>query len=164
MSEPRIIDLPEDTDLEELLPFEIINEKWSTYELEDGTILKTRFVLLSAIAYGKHDEAGKRLTKFGHQNLYVVHAPPELRGPPEPNLSTNDLEEYITDRNLKFRQIKDGGSASYKFEKLLMDIDHRVNQIDKTSRYSENGMPAYLIRGKTMMLGTSIPDNPVVVG
>lgn len=164
MSEPRIIDLPADNGVEEFLDFEVVNENWSTYEVEDGSILKSKFVLLSAIAYGERDEENTRLSKFSTHTLYVVYSPPELRGTPEHNLSVEDLEEYVTERNLKFSQIKDSGLNAYKFEKRIIEVDHRVNHIDKTSKYNKDGMPAYVIRGKTMILGTSVPDNPVVVG
>ncbi len=163
MSEPRIIELPEETDVEEFLDFEIVNEKWSTYEIEDGTILKSKFVLMSAVAYGERDEAGTRLTKFGTNPISVIYSPPELRGPPEPNLSAKELEEYITERNLKFSIIKEGGINEYKFEKATIQVEHTITRIHKTSRYLVDGMPAYVMNGKTSIFATHVTDSSVEV-
>jgi len=158
MSEPRTIALPDGTD-EEFLHFEIENEKWFTYEIEDGTILKSKFVLLVVVASGEPDEQGARLTKFGTQTLNVVFSPLELRGPPGKKWAVSELEEYITEANLKFRQLKNGGLNEYKLEKAIIQVDYRIEQIDKTSKYNTNGMPAYIVRSKTSLIGTSSEES-----
>lgn len=152
MSGPKTIELPDETE-GEFIHFEVVNEKWFAYEVEDGTILRSKFVLLEIIAYGEPDEQDKRLSKMGTHTLNVVYSPPELRGPPGKKWKPSELEEFITEPNLKFSQIKDGGLYEYKLEKSNIQVDYRVYQIDKTSKYNSNGMPAYIIRMKTTIAG-----------
>ncbi len=158
MSGPKTIALPDGTD-EEFIHFEIVSEKWFVYEIEDGSILRSKFVLLEVVAIGEPDEQGHRLTKMGTQTINVIFSPLELRGPPGRKWEVSELEEFKTETNLKFSQIKDGGLNEYKLEKSNIQVDYRVNKIDKTSKYTANGMPAYIIRLKTTIIGTSSEES-----
>jgi hypothetical protein len=146
--------IPIDTDVEkdEMITFDLINEKWHTYELEDNTIIKTKFILLNIIAYGEKDDLDKRLTGFATQLLVVVYSPKELRGPKDKTRRADELEEYITEKNLKFRKIIDGGMSKYDTEKSNIQIDHSITQVDMTSKYDSSGMPAYIVRSKNNVI------------
>jgi len=102
---------------DEFVQFKIENEKWHVYELKDGTIIRTKYVLMSILAYGEKDPDGKRPSRFGHQNLVVIHSPIALRGEKDRTWDASELEEFVTERNLMFRLIKDGGINNYNTEK-----------------------------------------------
>lgn len=146
------ISIDVDMEKEELISLKTINEKWHIYELEDNTIIKTKFVLMNIVAYGEENELKKRLANFASTNLVVVYSPKEIRGPKDKAWTAQELEEHITGNNLKFRQIEDGGMNTYETEKSIIQVEHRVAQIDNTSKYDKNGMPAYIVRSKTSII------------
>ena len=136
--------IPIDVDMEkeELISFKTLNENWHIYELEDNSIIKTKFVLLSVIAYGEKNDLDQRLANFGTHNLITVYSPKEIRGPKDRAWTAQELEEHVTEQNLKFRQLEDGGLNSYETEKSIIQVEHRVAQIDNTSKYDKNSLPA----------------------
>ena len=152
MPEAKVVVSPDISD-GELIPFTTKNEEWFTYELEDNTIIRSKFVLMEVIAVGEPNEQGRRLTYMGTHQLNVVFSPPELRDTPDKKWEASELEEYITDENLKFSQITDGGLYKYELENSTMEVDYRVYQVDKTSKYDAKGNPAYIIRTKTVIAG-----------
>ena len=96
----KVVPIDVDMEKDELIPFEIVEEKWHTYELEDNTIIKTKFILLNIIAYGEKDDLDKRLSGFATHTLVVVYSPKELRGPKDKTRRADELEEYITEKNI----------------------------------------------------------------
>ena len=47
-----------------------------------------------------------------------------------------------------FRLIKDGGINNYNTEKTNIQVENRVDRIDKTSKFDMDGMPAYIVRSR----------------
>jgi len=137
---------------EEMINFDVLNEKWQVYELEDNTIIKSKFLLINILAYGVPDEEGKRLTRFGTQTINVIHSPRGIRGPPDRTWTAEELEPYVTETNLKKRLIKDSGLYRYESENSIFEVDYMIRQVDKTSKYDAIGMPAYIIRSKTSII------------
>lgn len=138
-------------DYEKLVDFDVIRENWHMYELEDGSVIRTKNVLMSIIDAGPSDEneasaVGMRKYGFGARLLNVILSPKHLRGPKGKTLPVSELEKLTVQRNLKFRQIKDGGRAEYETKNSKISISTRVKQVDKTSKFDQNGMPAYIVR------------------
>jgi len=144
---------PERVDFEsmddEMVHLDTIHEEWHEYEVEDKTIIKTKWVLMNIIAYGEPDPDGKRLNRVGAKTLTIVHSPKEVRGSPDKTWTVEELEPHITERNVLFRQIHNGGLYKYETEKATIEAEYRVTQIDRTSKYDADGMPAYIIRTST---------------
>jgi hypothetical protein len=145
------------TDHDKLVDFDVIKENWHAYELEDGSIIRTKNVLLSIVDVGPVDEkesaaVGARKGYFALKFLAVIHSPEHLRGPKDKAWEAPELEGYIVEKNLKFRQIKDGGNCEYSTKKTKITVQTYVRQIDKTSKFDLNGMPAYLIRTEANIL------------
>jgi len=150
-------------DDEELVDFEVVRENWHVYELEDDSIIRTRNVLLSIIDAGPADETeagapGLRKYGFGMKLLNAIHSPKNLRGPKGKAWPVSELEKFIVQRNLKFRQIKDGGNSEYETKKFVITLLTRVRQVDKTSKFDQSGMPAYIIRTENEILLTDKPE------
>jgi hypothetical protein len=162
MSKPK--KAPE-KDYEELVDFDVIRENWHVYELEDDTIVRTRNTLMSIIDAGPLDEketgkSGLRKIGFGMKILHVVHSPKHLRSSKGKVRSISELEKFIVQPNLKFRQIKDGGNSEYRTKKNQRQIiiSTRVKRVDKTSKHDQNGMPAYIIRIESEILIVDKPE------
>ncbi len=78
------------------LDFKILNEKWSTYKVEDGTILKAR-VLMVSYASVENPKPNQANFMFAMHTVYGVESPNEIRGTPDATNFTssellNDLE------------------------------------------------------------------------
>jgi hypothetical protein len=137
--------------------FDVIKENWNEYELEDGSIIRTKNVLLSIVDVGPAGEkdkvvVGLRQGYFTLKFLAVIHSPENLRGPKDKVWEASELENYIVTKNLKFRQTKDGGNSEYTFKKTKVIVQTYIKQVDKTSKFGEDGMPAYIIRTEANIL------------
>lgn len=146
-----------------LVDFAVIRESWHVYELEDDTIIRTKNTLMTILDAGpaEHTEVGAldmRKLGFGLKLLNVVHSPKHLRGPKGKAWPLSKLEKSIVQRNLKFRQIKDAGNCEYETEKWKIIISTRLRQVDKTSKFGVNGMPAYIVRTESMILLAEKPE------
>lgn len=131
--------------VEKLVDFNVVRENWSAYELEDGTIIRTKLVLMSIVDSGPSD-GDKRKLGFSTQNLVAQFSPMEVRGRKDQRYQTEELEKYVTQPKVNFKQTKNGGDSIYETENSLVLVRQTVNQIDKTSKYNSDGMPAYIVR------------------
>jgi len=149
-------------DHEELVPFDVIRENWHVYELEDDSVIRIKNVLMSIIDAGPADEEagvpGLRKFGFGLKLLTVTHSPKHLRHSGGKTWSLSELEEFIVQPNLKFRQIEDGGNSEYRTKKSQISISTRLKQVDKTSKFAQNGMPAYIIRTENEIMLAEKPE------
>ena len=148
---------------DELVDFDVIRENWNMYDLADDTVIRTKNVLMAIIDAGpaKESEAsapGMRKYGFGLKLLNVIHSPKHLRGSKGKASPVSELEKFIVERNLKFRQIKDGGNSEYETKKSKIIVSTRIRQVDKTSKFDENGMPAYIVRIESQILLAEKPE------
>ena len=103
-------------------------------------------------------ESGLRKIGFGMKILHVVHSPKHLRSSKGKVRSISELEKFIVQRNLKFRRIKDGGNCKYETDKSKLIVRTHVTQVDKTSKFDQNGMPAYIVRIESEILTSPKPE------
>ena len=121
--------------------FDVIAENWSTYELEDKTILRSKTVLLNIIKRDAAEKKDKAL--LGIQLLNVIDS--ATKGSLGKKWTVEELEKYVTEPNMMFRQIKDGGPSVYETKNSKIVVRAVVKQIKKTSEFDLNGDPAYII-------------------
>lgn len=135
---------------ERIIDFKTIRAEWNAYELEDNSIIKTKFVLIF-IVIDPSERLGNGRTKalFASKNVTGVVSPQNIRGEPDKNYPIYELEKHIIKRNMKFRQIQEGGWNEYETKKFKLRIRNRVRSIDKTSKYDSRGMPSYIVRFET---------------
>lgn len=138
--------------LEEIVDFEILKENFNVYELEDDSIIKTKFILSFIIKTNERLPDGRNKYSFSNNNIISVFSPIDIRGKSDKNYPVSELEKYIVEKNLKFRQISDGGWNEYKTKKSILRIRNRVKSIDKTSKFDSKGYPSYIVRSETEFL------------
>ena len=67
------------------IEFDIIREVWSSYDLEDGTLLRCRSILLKVMGPKNLPPKGAEFPLgFSFHQINTVTAPPSLRGTPNP--------------------------------------------------------------------------------
>jgi hypothetical protein len=140
--------------VDKIVDFNVVRENWSTYELDDGTIIRTKPVLMNIIDAGPSED-GKRKIVFSSQDLVAQFSPTTVRGPKDRRFQTEELENYVTKPKVSFKQTKNGGDSIYETENSLVLVRQTVNQIDKTSKYNSDGMPAYIVRSAIEIIAQS---------
>lgn len=144
------------------IDFDIINEKWHVYELEDDSIIRFKTVLTAIFDAGPAEEetgiSGMRKAFFSARLLSSVFSPKDIRGKKGKSWSISELEKFKTQTNLKFRQIKDGGIAEYDTKNSIITIKSWLRQVDKTSKFDGFGNPAYIIRTESQILTVKKPS------
>ena len=141
---------------EKFVDVEVIKENWNTYETEDGSIIKQKYLISFIIDTGEKDEEGKSKYWFANNSITTVYSPKKIRGPPDKNYPVNELEKYIIQPNVKFRQIFDGGNNEYKTEKFLIILRNIVKKIDKTNKFDQKGNIQYIVRSEIEILLSEI--------
>ena len=93
--------LPDNVE-QELIDFEILRENWNKYELEDGSIITSKFILSQLVKSAEkdpHDDAFN-LGFMEPRSITTIFAPIDKRGKPDRNYSVSELEKFIM-RKLK---------------------------------------------------------------
>lgn len=142
-----------------MVDFDVLKENWHEYELEDDTVVRSKVVLLKILNASPSEKSAK-MPKFllSSKLLNVVHSPDHLKGKKGRSWPVSELEKFITEPNMKFRRLRDGGLAEYKTKKAIIAIRSRIIQIDKTSKYDVEGNPAYIIRTEGDVLSKEISE------
>jgi hypothetical protein len=125
----------------EYVDFEIANEGWDIYEIEDGTRLRTRIVLRTVIKF----EEGSY--QFGVERITAVASLPEkLRGPPSTQkYSPEELSKNIEIEDMKFKILKENWNVYRLRDGATVSIKGELAQINKTKLFNELGEPIYMV-------------------
>ena len=137
------------------LEFEIEKEEWNKYVLEDGTLLRLRWILTGALIdktmkeLEKEAKSGQKLTlgfTTRSQNVFAVEAPLELRGPPDQKrYSREELRASIAAEELDFETKRETWN-SYLFDNgMRMRARFSPTSVNRTSKFDSGGMPVYLV-------------------
>lgn len=135
--------------------FEVVREGWNRYKLEDETILKTKFVLISVIMernYKKIMEKAK--TKkglkigfgFKSQNVIGVEAPVRLRGEPDTKTYTiEQLRSFVVKEDLDFESLKETWNVYNLENGITIKVRNAPVSVSRTSKFDSRGLPIYLV-------------------
>jgi hypothetical protein len=125
----------------EYVDFEIADEGWNLYEVEDGTRLRARVVLKTVIKF----EDGRYL--FGVEQITgIAFLPEKLRGPPSTQkYSPEELSKNIEIEDLEFKTLKENWNVYRLSDGLTVSIKCAVTQINRTRLFNELGEPIYTV-------------------
>jgi len=125
----------------EYVDFEIANEGWNLYEIEDGTRLRARVVLKTVIKFGD----GRYL--FGVEQITgIAFLPEKLRGPPSTQkYSPEELSKNIEIEDLEFKTLKENWNVYRLSDGLTVSMKCEVTQINRTRLFNELGEPIYTV-------------------
>jgi len=134
---------------------EVVREGWNSYKLEDGSILKTKFVLINVIMEKNFKQKiEKARTEKGlglglgisSHNVIGVEAPIELRGEPSTKAcSLDELRASVVKEDMDFDVIKETWNV-YKLEEgIMMKARSSPINVSRTSKFDMHGLPIYLV-------------------
>ena len=132
----------------EYVDFEIAHEGWDIYELEDGAKLRVRTVLKGVIRRSETEYG------FGQEVVVgVAEMPVELKGTPtQTEPSPSQLRKMIEKEDIKFTP---RGEPTWNVYRLsdgnTLSIRLVVSQIDKTSAFTPEGEPIYIVQSQPVV-------------
>ena len=134
--------------------FDIINEPWNKYKLSDGSILKSKFVLINVLTDKDFKENVKKshidkkdaigLTMQSH-NVVGVEVPENLRGPADNKIySKQELRAAIVEDDLDTETLSETWN-SYNVEgEITLKIKSTPIRVSRTNKFDSYGIPTYL--------------------
>jgi len=145
----------------EVLDFEVIEERWNEYELEDNTKLLGRVILTRAVRPLHGAVAGQYGLSFNP--IFMITAPPDQRGKPGPPVSLEEAavkpEDISSGAKVPVRVISHSEPWNiYRIEKttdmfqakLVVSAVYRIRD-----RFDQFGEPAYSITHTTILAPTA---------
>jgi len=133
-----------------LVDFEIAKEEWTIVELEDGTVLRMRPVLLFLrLGKVKKRKVPRPAMRIGFQ--FGVWAKSK-GGPTKDAITPKAIGENIVKENLSFRFLQ-RGESHYRFNGRTIQIKAIPTQFDKTRLFDKDGEPVYRVLHELTVLG-----------
>lgn len=125
------------------IDFDIVKEPWNQYEIQDGSILKIRTVLMK-VERALEDKQFK--FNMDTQNLTVIHAGSGLKGNPNPKpVSNSEIEKTIEKPNMRYNTIAQEFNEYALDDGTMIKIYTNVTNISRSALKNSSGDPVYLI-------------------
>lgn len=123
------------------LEFEVVEEPWNVYKLEDGSTLRVKIV---ASGFLKTDDARVSVQA---REVYNVIPNTKYMGIPSPPLKPKEKSNaYVEAEDLKIIEKTDHWNMySIPSEKLTVGLKGEVVLVSRTSRHDEKGVPVYMV-------------------
>ena len=133
------------------IDFDVHNEPWLSYELNDNTKIKTRYILTRL--YRKTQEDNKRYYNFDGQTMTVAIIPPENMGPKDEKIySPDEMKNSIIQDDVQYKSRSSEDWNDYTaHDGSRIRLKMMVTGIKKTSLYDKNGEPVYLVENTAMI-------------
>lgn len=127
------------------LNFEPVNEEWSEYKLEDGSIIKLKFVLIKIL---KENDS----FALNSSNIIGVYPSQDLIATPSHEVySPQELEQSIDIKDVNFEVIKEIGSV-YKLEDgSELSVKPVLVLVSRSSKHDQHGEPIYLVQSQQII-------------
>lgn len=141
------------------LDFDVLKEPWNVYQLEEGPILRTKYVLTRVVR--KREEGGRFGYAFKGRNIVSLsHFPPELRGPPSPRIySPEELQASIIDDDVRYSTIVEEWNEYIAEDGASIRVKLVVVKVSRTDKTDRDGEPIYLVQ--TSVLPQILPPKKV---
>jgi hypothetical protein len=153
------------------IEFETLKEFWNKYRLEDGSILKTKLVLVNILGPLNIEELVKKskdeksvfeldLSIQSH-NVIGVEVPSNLLGEPSKgSCSVKELNEYIIAPDLDYETVSESHNRYHLILKntgvdLYLKVKNSPVSVSRTSKFDKFGIPMYVANFTASVLVSS---------
>jgi len=145
------------------LDFKVIEEKWLTIKLKDGSVIKFKPVLVRVFETDAKDPlTGEPVHGFEGQNVVTVRSPENLRGPPSEHIPLVHDALKMPKEEVEVVEIIDPGWNLYELEngkkiktKAVITSVYKIKDV-----FDRYGNPYYVVMSQ-MVVGSSsirLPD------
>lgn len=127
------------------VPFEIVKEGWSTYDLGDGCVLRITVILGKILK-----PAGVALEKvkeliFSHQVFMAIYAPLEKKGTPETRELSKALLQKSIVKDIDPKPINTTVNEYVLENKTIIRLRLMLTRVMLTDKFTADSSPAYLV-------------------
>ena len=129
----------------EYLEFETVREDWNEYRIEDGSLLRIKFVMIKIL---RREIPGGYDFRFNSNTIIGIHSP-EIREPTNERYTPEELSKSIVKTDMKYQPLdKKEIWNKYVIKKDNSEIMVKIviTNIIKTNKYDEYGDPIYQIQ------------------
>ena len=128
-------------------------EDWSKYKLEDGTILKIRFILIKALRETNLDQFGNPVYHLNSQNIVGMVPLKSSFGTPSPHITQEELSSSISHEDMKFEAIQEPWNDYELADGTKVRVKLVLSMVSKTDKYESHGEPVYLVNSQPIIKG-----------
>jgi hypothetical protein len=142
--------------------FDIIREIWSSYDLEDGTLLRSRTILMKVMGPKKMPKQGRVALNFVFHQLNVVTASPGDRGKPNPTpvpleelqrLKKDEVDVVTEREGWNIYRLKGVEEPKRLKTKVVVSSVFRIPK-----QFDQEGNPMYIINSATIVAPASAKE------
>lgn len=128
------------------IEFQVRDEPWIKYKLEDGTILSGRVIIPKVFKADEYDQNGQPIYAWSSQNLFTTICPRPLRGKPtNPPPTTIDPTKTRT-HGVDFERVGPERWNVYEFsDGTILRAKLEITSILRTELYGPDGDPLYIV-------------------
>lgn len=143
--------------LSEPIEFDAVEEPWNTYKLKDGTILKTRFILIQVIMEGV-DEAANPIYIFNSDTVVGAMVPKELIGEPSERVYTLEERVDAIEEELSFEVMQENWNEYKLHDGTTLKVKLALAKVARTRLHDKRGQPLYLVNTQPIFNAITPPE------
>jgi hypothetical protein len=139
------------------LPFQIVREVWSSYELEDGTVLRSRTILTKVLGPRLLPEKGAQVPlKFAFSQINVVTSPPDIKGTPNPMPKPIPELQGLPTEDVDFKEPREAWNL-YRITGLHEPVGLKTKVVVTAAlkvagEFDQEGNPMFIINSTTLVV------------
>lgn len=137
------------------VPFEPIKEPWVEYRLEDGAVIRLRFILQQLLQRAVGPTPSP--LQISQQVMIMTDAPPSLMGPPGTVPSMQEIDRNITAARVAFAVVSEKPTIYLCASDRLLIVRLRLVTVAKSRLFNSLGQPVYKVSYETAIVGLDIP-------
>lgn len=130
------------------IDFKTLKDIWNEYKLEDGTIIKLKFVLIKIV---------KEANAFALNSQIITGAfpAPDLIGTPSTGVySPDELAQSIEKKDLKFDTIKEDWTIYELEDGSKLSVKPILVSVSRTNKHDQHGEPIYAVQSQQIIKKT----------
>jgi hypothetical protein len=142
------------TDQFQEIDFEILREPWNKYELDDGSYIKARYILMK---YRKTepDAQGKSKYQAEFQTLTVVYnVPKDLKGTPNVEQFSPERIQQNIEKEVGYKTIEEEWNEYIADDGTKIRVKNTVTRVSRTKLNDARGNPIYWVEHSQMIQST----------
>lgn len=126
-----------------LLDFKVVKEHWDSYEINDGTILKSRVILTGV---KKSVSSPSKEYEFDFQSIQSFIFSDKSRGPPHSKMFTKEELESSYKKEISFSTISEKWNEYLINDNTKVKLKSTVSGITKSDLFLQSGEPIYNVK------------------
>jgi len=133
------------------------SEPWNYYELEDKTIIKTRFILIKVVLEGV-DEANNPMYSFNSDIVMGALVPDELKGEPSQKPYTPKEKMDAVEKVVTFKAKKEDWNRYKLSDGNIVEVKTVLVKVARTTLFDSRGDRVYLVNTQPLIKVTTAKE------